>query len=152
MYLLFGDDRAMLLDTGATPSPTHFPIGATVRGIIAAWLAERGRQSISLLICHSHAHEDHAQGDSQFGGQNVTIVPPSFAGVRQFFGLTNWPEQRAKVELGNRTLDVIPTPGHEQAHLAFYDRRAKLLLSGDTLYPGLLVVRDWAAYRKTSPV
>jgi hydroxyacylglutathione hydrolase len=149
MYLLFGDDRGMLLDTGATSSPTLFPIGVTVRGIIAAWLAERGRQSIPLLICHSHAHEDHAQGDSQFDGQDVTIVPPTFAGVRQFFGFSNWPEQRATVELGNRTLDVIPVPGHEQAHLAFYDRRAKLLLSGDTLYPGLLVVRDWAAYRKS---
>jgi len=149
MYLLFGDERAMLLDTGATPSPALFPIGATVRGIINGWLAERGRQSIPLLICHSHAHEDHARGDGQFANQDVRIVPATFAGVRQFFGFTNWPEQRAKLELGNRTLDVIPAPGHEQAHIAFYDRRAKLLLSGDTLYPGLLVVRDWAAYRKS---
>lgn len=150
MYLLFGDDRALLLDTGATPSRTLFPIGETVRGVIAGWLSERGRQSIPLLICHSHAHEDHSQGDEQFGGPNVTIVPPTLAGVRGFFNFTNWPEQRATLELGNRTLDVIPVPGHEQAHIAVYDRRAKLLLSGDTLYPGLLVVHDWNAYRRSA--
>jgi glyoxylase-like metal-dependent hydrolase (beta-lactamase superfamily II) len=54
------------------------------------------------------------------------------------------------LELGNRTLDVIPAPGHEEAHIAIYDRRAKLLLSGDTLYPGLLVVRNWNDYRKSA--
>lgn len=149
MYLLFGDDQALLLDTGATPSPERFPIGKTVRGIIQDWLKEHGRQSIPLLICHSHAHSDHAEGDAQFTGPSVRIVPPTFSGVKQFFGFTNWPEQQSKVELGNRTVDVISTPGHEEAHLAFYDRRAKLLLSGDTLYPGLLVVRDWTAYKRS---
>jgi hydroxyacylglutathione hydrolase len=149
MYLLFGEDRAILLDTGATPSAQRFPIGKTVRGLILDRARERGRESIPLLICHSHAHSDHAQGDAQFTGSGVRIVPPTFSAVKQFFGFTNWPEQQSKVELGNRTLDVIPSPGHEEAHLAFYDRRAKLLLSGDTLYPGLLVVRDWTAYKRS---
>lgn len=150
MYLLFGDDRAMLLDTGATNSARIFPIGAIVRGIMANWLAERDRQSISMLICHSHAHDDHAQGDDQFRQQaGVTIVPPTLEGMKQFFGFSSWPEQIVTVDLGNRTLDVIPVPGHEAAHIAFYDRATKLLLSGDTLYPGLLVVRDWSAYRQS---
>lgn len=150
MYLLFGDERVMLLDTGATPSPRRFPIGATVRRLIRERLAERGQASMPLLICHSHGHEDHAQGDRQFGAQDrVEIVPPTLLGVQQFFGLTGWPEQTATLMLGNRTLDVIPTPGHEEAHVAFYDRKAKLLLAGDTLYPGLLVVRDWDAYRRS---
>lgn len=149
MYLLFGQDQAMLLDTGATPSTVLFPIGKIVRKIIADWAKEHGRQSIPLLICHSHSHGDHAQGDAQLRGPDVRIVPPTFSGVKQFFGFTRWPEQQSKLELGNRTLDVIPVPGHEESHIAFYDRRAKLLLSGDTLYPGLLVVRDWAAYKSS---
>jgi hydroxyacylglutathione hydrolase len=150
MYLLFGDDSVMLLDTGATSSPHLFPIGATVRGIISNWLAERSQQSIPLLICHSHAHGDHTRGDDQFIHQNdVTIIPPTLSGTKQFFGFVHWPEQLATVELGKRTLDVIPIPGHENSHLAFYDRVTKLLFSGDTLYPGLLVVRDWEAYRKS---
>jgi glyoxylase-like metal-dependent hydrolase (beta-lactamase superfamily II) len=123
MYMLFGDARVMLLDSGATPSPRLFPIGATVRRIINDWLAERGRQSIPLLVCHSHAHEDHAQGDDQLRRQEaVEIVPPTLAGMQQFFGFSSWPEQLAMLDLGNRTLDVIPVPGHEEAHIAFYDR------------------------------
>lgn len=116
MYLLFGQDQAMLLDTGATPSAVLFPIGKIVRKIIADWAKDHGRQSIPLLICHSHSHGDHAQGDAQLRGPGVTIVPPTFSGVKQFFGFTRWPEQQSKLELGNRTLDVIPVPGHEESH------------------------------------
>jgi len=148
MYLLFGDDRVMLLDTGATRSPQLFPLGSVVRAVISDWLAERGRQTIRLLVCHSHAHDDHAQGDGQFSGRpGVTVAPRTLPDLRQFFGLASWPEGRSTLELGGRTLDVIPIPGHEAAHLAFYDRCAKILLTGDTLYPGLLVVQDWDAYR-----
>ena len=151
MYLLFGTNRALLLDTGAESDGRPFPLADTVRGLINRWLAEApGRQALPLLICHSHAHGDHAVGDAQFRGHpGVTIVPPTLAGVRQFFGFTQWPTQTATLELGNRTLDVFAVPGHEAAHIALYDRVGKLLLSGDTLYPGLLVVRDWQAYRQS---
>lgn len=150
MYLLFGEDRAMLLDTGATSSSQLFPIGSTVRDIISNWLAKNGLQSIPLLVCHSHAHIDHALGDNQFLNQNdVTIVPPTLSGMQQFFNFTLWPEELSTLDLGNRTLDVIPIPGHDDAHIAFYDRVTKLLFTGDTLYPGLLVVYDWDAYRES---
>jgi hydroxyacylglutathione hydrolase len=150
MYLLFGNDRVMLLDTGATRSPQLFPIGSTVRNIISNWLSEHNRESIPLLICHSHAHLDHASGDDQFlPHDNVTIVPPTLSDMKKFFNFGLWPEQLTTMDLGNRTLDVIPIPGHEDAHIAFYDQMTKLLFSGDTLYPGLLVVRNWSAYKKS---
>jgi len=41
---------------------------------------------------------------------------------------------------------VIPIPGHQPASIAIYDRRTGILLTGDTLYPGRLYVRDSAAY------
>jgi hypothetical protein len=43
-------------------------------------------------------------------------------------------------------LDVIQTPGHDNAHMMFYDRRTALLLSGDNLYPGRLYVTDFPAF------
>jgi hydroxyacylglutathione hydrolase len=43
-------------------------------------------------------------------------------------------------------LNVIPIPGHEPASIALYDRRTALLLTGDTLYPGRLYVRDGPAF------
>ena len=35
LYLLFGTDRAMLLDTGATSSPALFPLRSVVDALIA---------------------------------------------------------------------------------------------------------------------
>jgi glyoxylase-like metal-dependent hydrolase (beta-lactamase superfamily II) len=149
MYLLFGNDCVMLLDTGATADPIKFPIGDTVRRLISNWATQHNKEhSIPLIICHSHAHNDHAFGDDQFIGQdNVTIVPSNLSGIRHFFGFEHWPKQLSKLELGNRTLNVIPIPGHEGTDIAFYDRRTKLLFTGDTFYPGLLVVRNWEDYR-----
>lgn len=150
LYLIFGDERALLLDTGASRSPTVFPIGQTVREIIDRWLADRNRDRIPLVVCHSHSHDDHAAGDHQFQGMSsVTVVPFGVPAVKQFFGIPGWPDQVAPFELGGRTLDVIPIPGHETTHIALYDRNPKLLLTGDSLYPGLLVVNDWDAYRKS---
>lgn len=45
---------------------------------------------------------------------------------------------------------VLPIPGHEDDHIAVYDTNTKMLLTGDTLYPGLLTVRDWNAYRSSA--
>ena len=150
MYLLFGDRRVLLLDTGASRSPTVFPIGSTVAKIISNWLAEHHRDSIPLLVCHSHSHGDHAQGDDQFISFNdVTIVPPLFLEVKKFFKFENWPEQIVSIDLGNRNVDVIPIPGHEESHISFYDQETKILFTGDTLYPGLLVIRDWNAYQNS---
>ena len=42
--------------------------------------------------------------------------------------------------------DVIAIPGHHPAHLAYYDRRTGILLTGDHLYPGRLYVDDLATY------
>ena len=33
--------------------------------------------------------------------------------------------------------------------MVFHDPTTRLLLTGDTLYPGMLFVRDWPAYRAT---
>ncbi len=39
IYLLFGNDRALLLDTGATADPAKFPPRATVDQLAGEWLA-----------------------------------------------------------------------------------------------------------------
>ena len=150
MYLLFGDDRALLLDTGASRSPAACPVAQSVRAIIDRWLADHHRDQLALVVAHSHSHGDHTAGDDQFAGQSgVTVVPVGVPAVSQFFKIAHWPEQVVTFELGGRTLEIVPIPGHEPSHIALYDPNAKLLLTGDSLYPGLLVVNDWNAYRKS---
>jgi hydroxyacylglutathione hydrolase len=71
-------------------------------------------------------------------------------GVRAFYGFNNWPNGTAHLDLGGRTVDVIPTPGHNQTHLAFYDDRTGILFSGDFLLPGRLLIEDTAAYHESA--
>jgi hydroxyacylglutathione hydrolase len=147
MYLLIGKSRALLLDTGATRSPALFPLASTIDQLLHQHAAALGKPTVALEIAHSHDHGDHFAGDDQFNGRaDTTIVPSDLAAVKSHFGLPHWPEGTAMIDLGSRVLDLIPIPGHDPSHIALYDRDTQLLLTGDTLYPGLLVVDEWDAY------
>lgn len=143
LYLVFGRGKVLLLDTGAG----KIDVPAAVDGVIKGWLARHNRQSIPLVVAHSHSHGDHVAGDTLFRDKpNVTLVGRDTAAVRTFFGITQWPGQIVQYDLGDRVLDVIPIPGHQPASIALYDRRTGILLSGDTFYPGRLYVRDQPAF------
>jgi hydroxyacylglutathione hydrolase len=148
MYLIFGEKKAILIDTGATRSAATFPIQKTVEGLLTDHYGAEAREDIELVVAHSHAHGDHVAGDSQFSGKpNTTVVGTSVSAVKGFFGISQWPTQPVLFDLGARKLHIIPLPGHESSHIAVYDERTGLLLTGDTLYPGRLYVKDWTQYR-----
>jgi glyoxylase-like metal-dependent hydrolase (beta-lactamase superfamily II) len=150
MFLLFGTARAVLIDTGATESPEFFPIRPTVDGLIAEWLEGHPRQDYQLLVLHSHSHGDHIAGDGQFADRpRTTVVPASRHDVYEFLGLTAELDVPARLDLGGRVLECIASPGHDEAAVTFYDAFTGLLLTGDTVYPGRLYVRDWPAFVAT---
>jgi hydroxyacylglutathione hydrolase len=143
IYLIFGKDRALMIDTGAGEND----IGRFVQTVVRKWLLMRKRESMPLIVAHSHAHGDHIAGDQQFQGvPNVTFVPATIAADSKEFNIATWPDSIGSIDLGGRVLDVIPTPGHERNHIMFYDRRTGVLLSGDNLYPGRLYVTDFPAF------
>src|SRR5258707_885606 len=53
IYLLFGNDRALLLDTGATADPAKFPLRATVDQLVEEWLARHPRDGYQLVVVHT---------------------------------------------------------------------------------------------------
>ncbi len=151
LYLLLGKAKALLVDSGADPGPGRdLPLREIVQEIVGGYQERHQYDAIELVVAHSHAHGDHAHGDGQFAGQpRTTVVPPSLRDVQDSFGFTRWPDQQVELDLGDRRLTVLAIPGHEPTHLAFYDARTTILLSGDTVYPGYLYVSDWAAYRRS---
>src|SRR5262249_44648569 len=143
LYLLFGKDKALLLDTGAGKTE----ISRYVRAVTENWLRRNKRESIPLVVAHTHAHRDHTSGDQQLEAlPGTTLVKPEVKAVQEFFGISNWPDQIVQYDLGARVLDVIPIPGHEKSSIAIYDRQTAILFTGDTLYPGRLYVDDAAAF------
>lgn len=152
LYLLAGNERALLLDSGAEPARgTSLPLRETVAGLLATWAAAHGKTQMPLVDAHTHAHRDHIHGDAQFRDRADThIVGTAPAEVATFFGLARWPDGDAEFDLGGRALTILPLPGHEPAHIAVFDAQTGSLFSGDTLYPGLLTIRDWPAYRASA--
>jgi glyoxylase-like metal-dependent hydrolase (beta-lactamase superfamily II) len=151
LYLLFGDSKCLLLDSGASRSPAVFPIASTIDALLTSHAAAAGKPRVPLVVAHSHSHKDHVEGDTQLRAlPDTTVVPLGVAGVQTFFGIARWPKDAATFDLGGRMLDILPIPGHEESHIAVYDRRTGSLLTGDTLYPGLLVVDNWAAYGRSA--
>jgi glyoxylase-like metal-dependent hydrolase (beta-lactamase superfamily II) len=147
MYLFCGNRRALLLDTGATADENRFPLRATVDGILARWLAGHPRDGYELVVAHTHGHGDHVAGDPQFGDRPATtLVDGSAEAVRTFFGIDPWPDGVARFDLGGRVLEVTGIPGHHEASIAVYDPWSGFLVTGDTVYPGRLYVRDFPAF------
>jgi hydroxyacylglutathione hydrolase len=147
LYLLVGSEKALLIDTGAVADPKKMPLAKTILEL----LPDKDHQKLALLVAHTHRHLDHRAGDPQFASlPSVQVVPIDLEGVQAFFGFTNWPNGIAHLDLGDRIVDVIPTPGHNPTHVAFYDDRTGILFSGDFLLPGRLLIDDAAAYRESA--
>src|SRR6202046_5273189 len=148
VFLFFGKDKAMLVDTGSRTGALMPMLQLTIKN----WLKRNGRTSIPLIVTHTHEHEDHTWGDKALQSMNdpsipVTFVAASVEANSQFFGIAHWPEDIGHVALGGRVLDIIPIPGHSAASVAFYDPNPGVLLSGDTMYPGRLYVQDFPAFQ-----
>jgi hydroxyacylglutathione hydrolase len=130
IYVLFGRQKAFVLDTGATADPHDFPLYETIRSLVS--------------------HGDHRAADAQFRGKpGVTLVEPDANAVRKYFGFPTWPHGSSRIDLGDRLLEVIPAPGHQDEGIAVYDSRTGWLLTGDNLYPGRLYVRNWNEFRSS---
>ncbi len=150
LFLLFGNTRAVLVDTGATDSAEFFPLRRVVDDLVRRWLDEHPRDGYPLLVLHTHAHGDHVAGDAQFTDRpDTTVVGADLNSAWAYFGFTDDPDGVARVDLGDRVLECLATPGHHEAAVTYYDPHTGFLLTGDTVYPGRLYVEDWAAFGRT---
>lgn len=147
MYLLFGNDRAILLDTGATKEAEFFPLRQMVDELIDQWLVKYPRDDYELVVAHTHLHRDHFEADSQFCDRPHTrILGRSLQDTIDFYGFQHWPQDRVSFDLGDRVLAVMASPGHEVAEVSIYDPYTDILFTGDIFYPGRLYVEDWDAF------
>jgi len=146
LYLFIGSEKALLVDTGAEAPDASFPLFETVTNI----LKKKDGASLPLIVIHSHGHGDHHAGDHQFVDKvNVRLVPPVKDSIVAFFKLKPWPTSQTLFDLGKRKVTIIPIPGHDELSVAIYDDTTHWLLTGDTIYPGRLYVRDGGAFRSS---
>ena len=150
IYVLIGDDKILVVDTGATEDAKKFPLYKTIQSLNQKHSSKATNNEREILVIHSHSHSDHYGADSQFKDQaNVTVVATKKTAITDFFSLKEWPNQQSKIELGGRSITVIPTPGHQEEAISIYDTQTKWLLTGDTFYPGYIYVKDWNDYKNS---
>lgn len=147
IFLLFGKERALLLDTGSQNGNLVPSLQRTVK----IWLTRNQRDSIPLVVVHTHEHGDHTAGDGPIqalrdSAMTVVFVAAEAEATKRFYGIAEWPQEIGRVDLGGRILDVIPMPGHSALSVALYDRQTGILFSGDSIYPGRLYIADFPAY------
>ncbi len=150
IYVLFGRDIVLVLDTGANASPVESPIYQTIESLLSQQRRVLASPIPKLLVVHSHSHNDHTKGDFQFEGKpGVEIVATNNKALETQLGLSDWPNRNSSIDLGDRVVTIIPTPGHQEQSIAIYDHQTKWLMTGDTLYPGAIRVKNWSDFRNS---
>lgn len=162
-YLLCGQKRAVLIDTGLGVS--------NIREVVD------GLTDLPVLVVTTHIHWDHIGGHRYFDNiavheaeqgwlserfpiplqvvkNNLTKEPCDFPkefdidAYRIFQGM---PQRILHdgdcLDLGGREIQVIHTPGHSPGHCCFYEPGRNYLYSGDLIYKGCL----YAFYPTTDP-
>lgn len=138
LYLIMGQDGALLIDTGAS----DIGLREAVDDLLVQWQAKHGVSNIALTVMHTHSHSDHTAGDSAFEKRpNTKIVGHSVDEVKAFFDLANWPQGQASMDLGGQRVAIFPAPGHHDSHVMIHPEGTPYLLTGDSLYPGRLFFR-----------
>ncbi len=145
MYLIFGVDKVLLLDAGATSEAEYFPLRKTVDAVIERWQAANKVKKVELLVLPLGSEFSQTQGVSQFLDRPHTrILAATEAGRRTLFAEK---ADKLSLDLGDRSLQVMATPGIDPLAITLYDPYTDLLFTGNTFYSGRLVIRDFPAYK-----
>jgi glyoxylase-like metal-dependent hydrolase (beta-lactamase superfamily II) len=146
MYLVKGNDRAALIDTGCGFGSLKAEVDKV--------------NDLPLIVLLTHGHQDHAMGAAEFDevylnplerevftrqtdpgyrllglgisrdAVNVTpedmLPPPDFDRFHPVW-------EGDVFDLGGTTLETFSCPGHTQGNLVYLDREHKILFSGDSV-------------------
>lgn len=161
-YLLIGDDRGLLIDTGLgicniyeqVQKITDKPITAVATHI--HWDHIGGHKYFSDFYAHE-AELDWLTGHFPLPIQAVRNMVADRCDLTEDSHIDDYTIFQGKpssllndgdcINLGDRTVQVLHTPGHSPGHLCFWEEDRGYLFSGDLIYRGTL----YANYPSTDP-
>lgn len=124
MFLLAGDEKALLIDTGA-------------RCPEARQIAESITDKPIVLI-NTHGDGDHTSGNAAFA--EFMMHPADYENCKVS---ARCPDSKLvpvydgeKIDLGGRIVDIIGIPGHTEGSIALLDKNTRTLYAGDSVQDG----------------
>lgn len=143
-YLIIGDNRAIIFDAGTGQRD--------IRPVVESLT------DLPITFIPSHLHYDHIGNEVIF--ENTALIDLPHLRQRVIndrlpltryehlgelegyslpeFRVSEWLTPNESIDLGNRQLLVLFTPGHTQDSISLFDQQAGYLFAGDFLYPGQL--------------
>jgi glyoxylase-like metal-dependent hydrolase (beta-lactamase superfamily II) len=159
LWLIKGQKQDLLIDTGLGVASLRHHIAALIDKPLLAIASHihfdhaGGLHEFDQVAIHIQEAEALRQGDQQ-----AALCAPEYGWVLDehfeqlpHLGFTAMkytmravePTQTLKegdvLDLGNRTFEVLHLPGHSPGCIALYDRKQRLLFSGDVVYDGDLL-------------
>lgn len=131
MFLMVGDECALLLDTGDVRQDG---------GWLHKTLDRLVPEGIPLLVHATHPHSDHVAGHDMMrrwrpGSTRVMDEP--------------LPDEHVIHLGGGRQVTVLHAgKGHSAWDVCFLDSETRYLFTGDVLYPGYLFIRNYDSYKE----
>lgn len=120
------------------------------RNILQNFIVQQGLMPVRLL--NTHCHIDHIFGN-QFIAKTYNLgleIPQGelmwlkgAATQAQMFGIAQFEasplpekfiEHNSSIAFGNTNLQVLPTPGHSEDSVSFYDASNQYVIAGDVLF------------------
>lgn len=161
-YLLIGNDRALLIDTGLGISNIYEQVRNLTNKPVAAvathihWDHIGGHEYFPEFYAHE-AELDWLNGKFPLPLQAVKNMVADRCELPEDFCFDGYAIFQGKpgrllddgdtIDLGGRTIQVLHTPGHSPGHLCFWEDEKGYLYSGDLVYEGTL----FANYPSTDP-
>lgn len=154
-FLMIGDDKALLIDTGMAFGNIKLNVEAIT--------------DKPVIVVNTHSHYDHVSNnylfdtvygrDLDFTRKNASghpkttwqnAIQPSAVSdnLPEGFDFDNYENKGFEIDhylkdgeiidLGGREIEVLHTPGHTPDSMLFFDREGGYLATGDTFYPSTL--------------
>lgn len=151
-FLIIGDQKAILFDSGS---------GEQRKQKISRITDSLTQLPVSLIL--SHFHFDHIGNIGEFDQIGIPAVE-GLANRIQADSLLQLSEQEVlrgdrvlikvsqllhldeQIDLGNREIMILHTPGHSSESVTIMDMDSKYIFAGDLVYNGLLLVNDCESY------
>ncbi len=143
-YLILGTQRAILFDAGTglediTPvvrSLTHLPVTVIASHLHFDHVGALGKLDQTAVLdeptLRARARDSRLTlGRYEFLGFADRLPIPTFR-------VNQWWSPGSTIDLGERRLRVLATPGHTPTSVSLYDEDRRQLFAGDFIYPGEL--------------